>query len=109
MFFLAQAPAGTWVPRPQAGECDSAEWLSAAAVLDRISAGTATAIFPTIRNLERLALFATFHEARAQALAHPVEIISPWVEEVDGQKWLRIPDHLGYPVTSEKLTSAIRA
>jgi 8-oxo-dGTP pyrophosphatase MutT (NUDIX family) len=109
MFFLAQAPPGTWVPRPQAGECDSAEWLSAAAVLSRIAAGTATAIFPTIRNLERLALFNSFDEARAQALAHPVEVISPWVEEVDGQKWLRIPDHLGYPVTSEILTSAIRA
>ncbi len=109
MFFLAEAPSGAWVLRPQPGECDAAEWLSARAVLDRIAGGTASAIFPTVRNLERLALFGSFAEARANALAHPVEIISPWIEEVDGQQWLRIPDHLGYPVTSEKLTSAIRA
>jgi 8-oxo-dGTP pyrophosphatase MutT (NUDIX family) len=109
LFFLARAPEGDWPLRPQAGECDSAEWLSAAAVLQRIAAGTATAIFPTVRNLERLAQFGSFEEAAAHAAAHPVETISPWVEEEEGERWLRIPDHLGYPVTRERLTDAIRA
>ena len=109
LFFIARAPAGDWPLRPQEGECDSAEWLTAAAVLDRIAAGTAAAIFPTIRNLERLAQFGSFDEAAEHARAHPIETISPWIEEVDGEKWLRIPDHLGYPVTRERLTDAIRA
>lgn len=109
LFFLARAPAGDWPLHPQPGECDAAEWISAAAVLDRIAAGQASAIFPTLRNLERLARFGSFAEARADALAHPVQTISPWVEEVDGEQWLRIPDHLGYPVTRERLTSAVRA
>jgi 8-oxo-dGTP pyrophosphatase MutT (NUDIX family) len=109
MFYLAAAPPGEWHPNPQAGECDSAEWLSAQGVLDRIAAGTASAIFPTIRNLERLATLSSVAEARAHARAHPVEVISPWIEERDGAQWLRIPDHLGYPVTAEKLTTAIRA
>lgn len=109
LFFLTRAPNGDWPLKPQAGECESAEWLSATAVLERIAAGTATAIFPTVRNLERLAQLGSFDEAVTHARAHPIETISPWVEEIDGEKWLRIPDHLGYPVTAERLTSAIRA
>lgn len=109
LFFIAEAPPGDWPLRPQPGECETAEWVSAAAVLERIARGEATAIFPTIRNLERIACFGSFADARADALAHPVETISPWVEEIDGEKWLRIPDHLGYPITRERLTSAIRA
>jgi 8-oxo-dGTP pyrophosphatase MutT (NUDIX family) len=109
LFFLARAPEGEFPLRPQAGECDSAEWLSAAAVLERIAAGTASAIFPTVRNLERLAQLGSFDEAVAHARAHVVETISPWVEEEGGERWLRIPDHLGYPVTRERLTDAIRA
>ena len=103
LFFVAEAPAGDWHPVPQPGECEAVIWIGAAELLERIAAGHATAIFPTIRNLERLALFATVAEARADALAHPVETISPWIEEVDGVQYLRIPDHLGYPVTREPL------
>lgn len=109
LFFLAQADERDWPLRPQPGECESAEWVTAAGVLKRIADGTASAIFPTLRNLERLARFRSFAEARADALAHPIETISPWVEEIDGEKWLRIPDHLGYPVTRERLTDAVRA
>ena len=109
LFFLAEAPPGDWLLTPQPGECDSVEWISAAAVLDRIADGTASAIFPTVRNLERLALFSSLSKAREHAAAHPLETITPWIEEEDGVKWLRIPDHLGYPVTRERLNDAIRA
>lgn len=108
LFFIAEAPAGEWVPSPQPGECEAVIWIGAAALLDCIAAGHATAIFPTIRNLERLAQFATVAEARGDALAHPVETISPWVEEVDGTAYLRIPDGLGYPVTREPMSSVRR-
>ena len=107
-FFLARAPANTGELRPQAGECDSAEWLAATAVLERIENGQARAIFPTVRNLERLAQFGSFDQAIAHAHAHPVETISPWIEEADGEQWLRIPDHLGYPVTRERVSTAMR-
>jgi 8-oxo-dGTP pyrophosphatase MutT (NUDIX family) len=107
-FFLARAPENAGELRPQAGECDSAEWIAAAAVLERIEEGQARAIFPTVRNLERLAQFASFDEAVAHACAHPVETISPWIEEADGEQWLRIPDHLGYPVTRERVNTALR-
>jgi len=103
LFFLAPAPPGEWELRPQPGECESVEWLSAEEVLARIETGQASAIFPTIRNLERLAQFGSFAEARDHALAHPLEIISPWVEERGGEPHLVIPDHLGYPITAERL------
>ena len=108
LFFLAAAPPGEWNPQPQPGECEAVLWIGAAALLDRIAAGRATAIFPTIRNLERLAQFASVAEARADAAAHSIETITPWIEEIDGTQYLRIPDGLGYPVTREPLDSVRR-
>jgi 8-oxo-dGTP pyrophosphatase MutT (NUDIX family) len=108
-FFLAPCPpdAGPLVPQP--GECERAEWLPAAAVLAQIARGDARAIFPTLRNLERLAQFGSFADARDHARSIPVETITPWIEEDGGEQWLRIPDHLGYPVTRERLKTAMRA
>lgn len=108
LFFIAEAPAGDWRPIPQEGECETVEWLSAAAVLGRIARGEASAIFPTLRNLERLARFESIADARADADAHPIETITPWVEEIQGAKYLRIPEGLGYPVTREPLESVRR-
>ena len=109
LFFLAAALPGEWAPHPQAGECQSARWTSAAEVLDRIAAGTDHAIFPTKRNLERLACFATIDEARADALRYPLDAIVPWIEQRGGEAHVCIPADLGYPCTSEPMTTAIRA
>jgi 8-oxo-dGTP pyrophosphatase MutT (NUDIX family) len=103
LFFIAQAPAGDWQPRVIEGECAGAFWLSAAEVLEREELGQARLIFPTRRNLERLAQHDSFEAIRADALAHPIEPITPWVEERDGEKFITIPAHLGYPVTQERL------
>ena len=108
-FFVAPAPANAGPLRPQPGECERAIWITATAMLDAIANGNAKAIFPTVRNLERLVPLRSFALARDHALAHPVEIISPWIEEAEGQSWLTIPDHLGYPVTRELLEQAMRA
>ena len=109
LFFLAPALPGAWSPRPQSGECQSAEWASAVALLDRIAAGSDHAIFPTKRNLERLARFATIDEARADAALYPLDTIIPWVEQRDGQPHVCLPADRGYPVTSEPLATAFRA
>ena len=108
-FFVVRAPIGEWLPRAQAGECEDALWLSAAEVLARIGRREASAIFPTLRNLERLAMHPDFEAIRADALAHPIETITPWIEERAGAPHIVIPDHLGYPVTSEPLAAATRA
>jgi len=109
LFYLAEAPAGDWPPNPQAGECVAAEWASPSDLLGRIERGEASAIFPTKRNLERLAAHSTLGSAIADARAHSLETIIPWIEEIDGEPHVRIPDDRGYPVTSEPLATAFRA
>lgn len=108
MFFLAQAPLG--LPRHSADATESVRtfWASAAAVLAEVDAGRAHVIFPTRRNLERLARFASIEEARADAAAHPVRKITPWVEERGGTPHVCIPEDAGYPVISEPLETARR-
>ncbi len=108
LFFLAEAPPGDWHPTPQPGECEAVLWVGAAELLARIGRGEATAIFPTLRNLERLALYASVAEARADAASYPIETITPWIEEVDGVRYVTIPDGLGYPVTREPLATVRR-
>jgi 8-oxo-dGTP pyrophosphatase MutT (NUDIX family) len=103
LFFIAAAPDGHWLPNVIPGECSGAFWLTAAEALERERSGSARLIFPTRRNLERLAQHDSFDAMRADAQAHPIEAITPWVEERDGERFIVIPDHLGYPVTHEKL------
>ena len=107
-FYLARAPQGA-EPVVDGNENVRVFWASARAVLDAADRGEATIIFPTRRNLERLALFASFADAAADARAHPVRTVTPWIEHRDGGEHLCIPDDLGYPVTSEPLARAIRA
>ena len=63
--------------------------------------GDVSVIFPTRRNLERLARVADFDEFSAHSRQFPVELVTPWIELCEGQSFLCIPDHLGYPVTRE--------
>jgi 8-oxo-dGTP pyrophosphatase MutT (NUDIX family) len=107
-FFLARAPADAPEPVAQEGEAVRAFWASADDVLAQIDAGAAQAIFPTRRNLERLALFATFEEACADAARHEVRTITPWVERREGGSFVCIPDDAGYPVTCEPFETARR-
>ncbi|WP_176591452.1 NUDIX domain-containing protein [Sphingobium sp. EM0848] len=99
-FYLVRAPEG------QTASVDETEnvqlfWSGAAATLARCDRGEGQIIFPTRRNLERLAQFGSFDDLAAHALSIPVEKVTPWFEERDGQQHLCIPGHLGYPVTSE--------
>src|SRR3546814_2246554 len=63
--------------------------------------GEVSIIFPTRRNLERLAQADNFLSSSVHAAAHPVELVTPWIETRGGETHLCIPSHLGYPVTSE--------
>jgi 8-oxo-dGTP pyrophosphatase MutT (NUDIX family) len=103
LFYVALCPPGDWQPRVIERECTGAAWLSAAEVLDRDRAGEARLIFPTRRTLERLAQHSSFQAIRVDAIGHPIEPVTPWVEERDGEKFITIPGHLGFPVTQERL------
>lgn len=107
-FYLARLPADAAPATADRTENTRLVWTTAAAMLAEADAGRTTLIFPTRRNLERLARFASFDEAAADAAAHPVRTITPWIETLDGVPHLRIPDDLGYPVTAEPLAAATR-
>lgn len=109
IFFIAPAPPGEWRPVPQPGECEAARWAPASALLEQIGRGEASAIFPTKRNLERIALHSSFEEAAGDARRHSLETIIPWIERRNGGDFVRIPEGRGYPVTSEPVSSALRA
>jgi 8-oxo-dGTP pyrophosphatase MutT (NUDIX family) len=108
LFYLAEAPADAAPPRADCAESVRSFWASAAEVLAEVEAGRAHAIFPTRRNLERLAGFATLEEARADAVRHPPARITPWVEERAGRRFVCIPEGIGYPVTAEPYETARR-
>ena len=103
LFFVARAPEGEWQPNVVERECTGAHWVSAAQVLERDRLGELQLIFPTRRTLERLAQHSTYDEIVADALAHSIEPISPWVDEIDGERFITIPKGIGYPVTRERL------
>lgn len=107
LFFVADAPQGNGAKAAEA-EAVRILWATATQVLDEADGGRAHIIFPTRRNLERLARFRSADEARADAEQHGVRKITPWIEERGGRQWLCIPDDLGYPVTAEPLETARR-
>jgi 8-oxo-dGTP pyrophosphatase MutT (NUDIX family) len=107
-FYIARVPADTPEPVVDQTENVLSFWASAADLLEGADTGRVKVIFPTRRNLERLALFDDFAAAQAQARAIPVEIICPYFEDRDGERYLCIPTHLGYPVTAEIMTKVVR-
>lgn len=108
-FYIAIAGDVAGDLTPDGGETTRLVWHTAREVLDEADAGRSKIIFPTRRNLERLALCASIEALVAHAQAHPVALIKPWVETRADGDYLCIPEGLGYPVTSESLRTALRA
>jgi 8-oxo-dGTP pyrophosphatase MutT (NUDIX family) len=103
-FYLADLGTGAVDLSPDLGENTRLFWSSAKDALDMIETGEIKAIYPTRRNLERLALFPSFQDALGHARETPIEIVSPWIETAEGTEILRIPEGIGYPVTSAPLS-----
>ena len=108
-FYLADLGTGEVEVEIDATENTRLFWVGAAEALEQAERGEMAVIYPTRRNLERLAQFTSFAEARRHAEAIPVQTITPWLEERGGERWLAIPADAGYPVDGEPLTSAHRA
>jgi 8-oxo-dGTP pyrophosphatase MutT (NUDIX family) len=108
-FYLAECPAGSCEAVVDRTENVRLAWMRPADTLAAADAGELSIIYPTRRNLERLALFGSYADAVAHAHAYPVRTITPFTEERDGLPHLCIPDDCGYPVTSEPMTGVRRA
>lgn len=100
-FYAVTAPLHSHELTVEEAEHSHIFWASAQGTLAMADRGEVSVIFPTRRNLERLAQEPDFSGFSAHASRFPVELITPWIEEREGQSHLCIPGHLGYPVTSE--------
>ncbi len=108
-FYIADAArlsADGWVDN---SENEQLFWKSADGLIAMTRSGEAKALFPTRRNLERLAQFGSFDEAHDHALAHPVTIISPHIEKRADGDYLCIPNDIGYPICEEPISTAMRS
>lgn len=103
-FYLVDLGTGNVNLTPDLGESIRVFWSSPRDVLAMIEANEIKAIYPTRRNLERLAQFRTFDEARAHAEASSPKIVSPWIVRAEGGDMLHIAEGIGYPITAAPLT-----
>jgi 8-oxo-dGTP pyrophosphatase MutT (NUDIX family) len=108
-FYIARAPDDLPDAVVDATENVRTFWSSALSTIEAAAREEVFVIFPTQRNLERLAQFESFDAAYAHSHAFPVQLLIPWIEERDGEKHLCIPDNMGYPITSQPLTTAKRS
>lgn len=103
-FYLANLGTGNVDLTPDLGENVRLFWATATEALAMIETGEIKAIYPTRRNLERLAQFESFVEAREHASSLPIQTVSPWIERHGERDMLRIPENLGYPITVAPLS-----
>ena len=107
-FYLTRAPGTLGPLTVDASENTHLFWASAAQTLDLAAQGQVDLIFPTRRNLERLAQYRDFATACRSLDDHPSTLITPWIEDRAGQRCICIPENCGYPVTYEALADARR-
>jgi 8-oxo-dGTP pyrophosphatase MutT (NUDIX family) len=107
-FYVARLPDGAAAAIVDATENVRLFWGTAQSVLDAADAGRVQIIFPTRRNLERLAKLAYYDAVLAEAAVVAPDKITPWLETRGDVRYLCIPDDRGYPVTEELLTAAVR-
>ena len=108
-FYLANLGTGAVEVTADTTENRHLFWASAAEALRLADEEAIKIIFPTRRNLERLALFNDFSAARDHALTTPIVTITPTFALRGGERWLVIPSDAGYPVDGELLSQAARA
>ncbi|NIJ38251.1 8-oxo-dGTP pyrophosphatase MutT (NUDIX family) [Sphingopyxis panaciterrae] len=101
-FYAIEAPSHSHELTVEEAEHSHIFWASAQATLAMADSGEVSVIFPTRRNLEKLAQAKDFAGFSEHAGRFPVDLVTPWIEEREGETHLCIPSHLGYPVTSER-------
>lgn len=103
-FYLVDIGTGDVVLTPDLDENTHLFWTTATRALSDIEEGNLKAIYPTRRNLERLALFENLAAARAQVESIDSQIISPWVKTCGDEELLCIPRNAGYPIVEAPLS-----
>jgi len=104
-FYLADLGTGAVEIAADLSENTHLFWITAQDALESDRKGDLKLIFPTRRNLERLAQFGNFADVKAHAESIPVQVITPSIVRKGGKRWISIGEDLGYPVTEEEFES----
>jgi 8-oxo-dGTP pyrophosphatase MutT (NUDIX family) len=95
LFYLAQLPAGQ-EPLVDGEECVELGWFTPASALAAGERQEIQLVFPTIKHLEQLSVFATVDELLAHARGRGVLPIEPRVVLDDGVPRVLLPGEPGY-------------
>jgi 8-oxo-dGTP pyrophosphatase MutT (NUDIX family) len=101
-FYLAIAPDDHIAIHDGYESVDSV-WIPPAAAVAEEAAGTRTIIFPTLRNLEKLATWHSPAEAINNTLKRKIVPVLPWTEKREDGNFLCIPTEAGYAISEEKM------
>lgn len=107
LFYLAHMPPGS-TATADGREAVDLHWATPAAALARADAGEIGLLFPTRRNIERLAQYATIDALLTATRARAVVRIQPELVTRDGAPWITIPEGCDYPVTAEAIAAVRR-
>jgi 8-oxo-dGTP pyrophosphatase MutT (NUDIX family) len=97
-FFVAALPVGQEA-RDVSGEADEASWLTPAAALAELAAGSRPMLPPTSHTLNQLTPFPDVVAALAGSPPQPLSPISPRFEETPDGRWAVLPDGTRIRVT----------
>jgi len=101
-FYLAMAPPDHVAVHDGHESVDSV-WISPQQAAEDAKAGTRTIIFPTLRNIAKLAFSESADAAIAQARSANVVTVTPWMEKREDGTYLCIPPEAGYDISEEKM------
>lgn len=107
-FYLARLPDGASAGH-DGNEATTSGWVTPSEAIARADRQEAEVMFPTRRNLERLAQHGSIDALIAHAMETPIVTVQPEVRMCDDGPHLCIPEGIGYPVTRERLETARRA
>lgn len=107
-FYLADLGTGAVDIAVDQTENTKLYWITAQGALDAAERGDLSIIFPTRRNLERLAQFPDFSSAAQDCVRFPVQTITPHIADENGRRYLCIPEDTGYPITRQLLDDVHR-
>ncbi len=101
-FYLALAPADHVALHDGYESVDSV-WITPQQALEEANSGKRTVIFPTLRNIEKLAAWTDCNSAISATAAADIVPVLPWTEQREDGNYLCIPVEAGYAVSEEKM------
>ncbi len=101
-FFLVAAPEDQLAIHDGYESVDSV-WIRPVDAVAQAESGERTIIFPTLRNLEKLARYDSVNAALEGSRQEEIVTVLPWTEKREDGVYLCIPENAGYSLSEEKM------